>query len=103
MIVKAALLVIVATAASATRATAAYVVFVASFASIEQATVDFISLDFDIAGMDFGFKNVKGIMTIGQNFYIFYFDGPWEQIFYGEFDGKRKKRVLVKIIGEQSI
>ena len=26
--------------------------------------------------------------------------GPWEQIFYGEFDGKRKKRVLVKIIGD---
>ena len=26
--------------------------------------------------------------------------GPWEKIFYGEFDGKRKKRVLVKIIGE---
>jgi secondary thiamine-phosphate synthase enzyme len=26
--------------------------------------------------------------------------GPWEQIFYGEFDGKRTKRVLVKIIGE---
>jgi secondary thiamine-phosphate synthase enzyme len=26
--------------------------------------------------------------------------GPWEQIFYGEFDGRRKKRVLVKIIGE---
>jgi len=25
--------------------------------------------------------------------------GPWEQIFYGEFDGKRRKRVLVKIIG----
>lgn len=25
--------------------------------------------------------------------------GPWEQIFYGEFDGKRKKRVMVKIIG----
>ncbi len=25
--------------------------------------------------------------------------GPWEQLFYGEFDGKRKKRVLVKIIG----
>lgn len=25
--------------------------------------------------------------------------GPWEQIFYGEFDGKRKKRILVKIIG----
>ena len=26
--------------------------------------------------------------------------GPWEQIFYGEFDGKRNKRVLVKLIGE---
>ena len=26
--------------------------------------------------------------------------GPWEQIYYGEFDGKRRKRVLVKIIGE---
>lgn len=26
--------------------------------------------------------------------------GPWEQIFYGEFDGKRRKRVLVKIIGD---
>ncbi len=26
--------------------------------------------------------------------------GPWEQIFYGEFDGKREKRVLVKVIGE---
>ena len=26
--------------------------------------------------------------------------GPWESIFYGEFDGQRSKRVLVKIIGE---
>jgi secondary thiamine-phosphate synthase enzyme len=26
--------------------------------------------------------------------------GPWERIFYGEFDGQRKKRVLIKIIGE---
>jgi secondary thiamine-phosphate synthase enzyme len=26
--------------------------------------------------------------------------GPWEQLFYGEFDGKRRKRILVKIIGE---
>ena len=26
--------------------------------------------------------------------------GPWEQIFYGEFDGKRRKRVMVKIIGD---
>ncbi len=27
--------------------------------------------------------------------------GPWEQIFYGEFDGQRRKRVLIKIIGEK--
>ena len=26
--------------------------------------------------------------------------GPWEQVFYGEFDGQRKKRILVKVIGE---
>ena len=26
--------------------------------------------------------------------------GPWKQVFYGEFDGRRRKRVLVKIIGE---
>ena len=26
--------------------------------------------------------------------------GPWEQVFYGEFDGRRKKRVLIKIIGD---
>jgi secondary thiamine-phosphate synthase enzyme len=26
--------------------------------------------------------------------------GPWEQIFYGEFDGRRKKRVLIKVLGE---
>ena len=26
--------------------------------------------------------------------------GPWEQIFYGEFDGRRRKRVLVKLVGE---
>ncbi|MDD4059854.1 MAG: YjbQ family protein [Kiritimatiellae bacterium] len=26
--------------------------------------------------------------------------GPWEQIFYGEFDGRRPKRILIKIIGE---
>ena len=28
--------------------------------------------------------------------------GPWEQIFYGEFDGMRKKRIMIKIIGEQA-
>ena len=26
--------------------------------------------------------------------------GPWEQVFYGEFDGQRKKRIIVKVIGE---
>ena len=26
--------------------------------------------------------------------------GPWEQIFYGEFDGRRRKRILIKVIGE---
>jgi len=26
--------------------------------------------------------------------------GPWEQVYYGEFDGRRRKRVIVKIIGE---
>lgn len=29
--------------------------------------------------------------------------GPWERIFYGEFDGRRRKRVLVKIIGESDV
>jgi hypothetical protein len=29
--------------------------------------------------------------------------GPWEQIFYGEFDGRRNKRVLVKVIGELTL
>src|SRR4030067_194981 len=29
--------------------------------------------------------------------------GPWEQIFYGEFDGRRKKRVLVKIVGGENL
>ena len=28
--------------------------------------------------------------------------GPWEQIFYGEFDGRRRKRVLIKILGDES-
>lgn len=40
-------------------------------------------------------REVVVAVTLGK------FDfGPWEQIFYGEFDGQRKKRVLVKIIGE---
>lgn len=37
------------------------------------------------------------VVSVTDNDFDF---GPWEQIFYGEFDGKRKKRVLVKIIGE---
>ncbi len=40
-------------------------------------------------------REVVGAVTAGD------FDfGPWEQIFYGEFDGGRRKRVLIKIIGE---
>lgn len=41
-----------------------------------------------------GREVVVGITTGKLDF------GPWEQIFYGEFDGRRRKRVLVKIIGE---
>jgi secondary thiamine-phosphate synthase enzyme len=37
------------------------------------------------------------VVAITKGFLDF---GPWEQIFYGEFDGRRRKRVLVKIIGE---
>ena len=40
-------------------------------------------------------REVVVAMTNGQLDF-----GPWEQIFYGEFDGRRRKRVLVKIIGE---
>ena len=40
-------------------------------------------------------REVVVAITKGQLDY-----GPWEQIFYGEFDGKRPKRVLVKVIGE---
>ena len=42
----------------------------------------------------FGREVVVAITDGGLDF------GPWEQIFYGEFDGRRRKRVLVKIIGE---
>jgi secondary thiamine-phosphate synthase enzyme len=40
-------------------------------------------------------REVVGAITKGRLDF-----GPWEQIFYGEFDGRRKKRVLVKVIGE---
>lgn len=40
-------------------------------------------------------REVVGAMTKGKLDF-----GPWEQIFYGEFDGNRSKKVLVKIIGE---
>ncbi len=39
----------------------------------------------------------EGVVAITEGRLDF---GPWEQIFYGEFDGRRKKRVLVKVIGE---
>lgn len=39
----------------------------------------------------------KSVVTITEGKLDF---GTWEQIFYGEFDGRRKKRVLVKMIGE---
>ena len=41
-----------------------------------------------------GREVVVAITSSGLDF------GPWEQIFYGEFDGRRRKRVLIKIIGE---
>ena len=37
---------------------------------------------------------LDGFVELAENF------GTWEQILYGEFDGRRRKRVLVKIIGE---
>ena len=40
-------------------------------------------------------REVVVAVTVGQLDF-----GPWEQIFYGEFDGRRRKRVLVKIIGD---
>jgi secondary thiamine-phosphate synthase enzyme len=40
-------------------------------------------------------REVVGAITEGKLDF-----GPWEQIFYGEFDGRRRKRVLVKVIGE---
>jgi thiamine phosphate synthase YjbQ (UPF0047 family) len=40
-------------------------------------------------------REVVGAITQGKLDF-----GPWEQIFYGEFDGKRPKRVLVKVLGE---
>ena len=40
-------------------------------------------------------REVVGAVTAGRLDF-----GPWEQIFYGEFDGRRPKRVLVKVIGE---
>jgi secondary thiamine-phosphate synthase enzyme len=40
-------------------------------------------------------REVVVVVTVGRLDF-----GPWEQIFYGEFDGRRRKRVLVKVIGE---
>jgi len=55
-------------------------------------------------GEDNGFAHLwrtimgREVVVSVQNFELEL--GPWEEIFYGEFDGKRRKRVLVKIIGE---
>jgi len=58
----------------------------------------------NLTGEDNGDAHIKR-QVMGREVVIAITDGkldfgPWEQIFYGEFDGRRKKRVLVKIIGE---
>jgi secondary thiamine-phosphate synthase enzyme len=58
----------------------------------------------NLTGEDNGHAHVKRTLT-GREVVVAVTNGeldfgPWEQIFYGEFDGQRKKRVLVKIIGE---
>ncbi|GAB4165534.1 MAG: secondary thiamine-phosphate synthase enzyme YjbQ [Geothermobacteraceae bacterium] len=58
----------------------------------------------NLTGEDNGDAHVKRTL-MGREVVVAITDGrldfgPWEQIFYGEFDGRRKKRVLVKIIGE---
>ncbi|MCL2102879.1 MAG: secondary thiamine-phosphate synthase enzyme YjbQ [Syntrophorhabdaceae bacterium] len=58
----------------------------------------------NLAGEDNGDAHLKR-QVMGREVVVAITDGrldfgPWEQIFYGEFDGKRRKRVLVKIIGE---
>jgi secondary thiamine-phosphate synthase enzyme len=55
-------------------------------------------------GKDNGDAHLKR-QVMGREVVVAITDGrfdlcPWEQIFYGEFDGRRRKRVLVKIIGE---
>ena len=45
-----------------------------------------------------GRSSRKAGMVVGDSGYLHF--APWEQIFYGEFDGNRPKRVLVKIIGD---
>ncbi|MEE8592963.1 MAG: secondary thiamine-phosphate synthase enzyme YjbQ [Candidatus Bipolaricaulota bacterium] len=59
--------------------------------------------DHNLTGEDNGDAHLKR-QVMGRSVTVAitngHFDfGPWEQIFYGEFDGRRKKRVLVKIIG----
>ena len=58
----------------------------------------------NLTGEDNGDSHLKrtimgreGVVAVSEGKLDF---GPWEQIFYGEFDGRRRKRVLVKIIGE---
>ena len=54
-----------------------------------------IQMPQDVAALVARFPRIVEVVTEGRLDF-----GPWEQIFYGEFDGRRKKRVLVKIIGE---
>ncbi len=60
--------------------------------------------DHNLTGEDNGDAHLKRTV-MGREVVVAITDGeldfgPWEQIFYGEFDGKRKKRIMVKIIGE---
>ena len=61
---------------------------------------DPLFLGLSVNGCDISIRQVMGrevVVAITRGQLDF---GPWKQIFYGEFDGGRRKRVLVKIIGE---
>ena len=58
----------------------------------------------NLTGVDNGDAHIK-LQVFGREVVVAITEGkldfgPWEQIFYGEFDGRRRKRVLVKVIGE---
>jgi thiamine phosphate synthase YjbQ (UPF0047 family) len=70
------------------------------------ARMDFVNITGDVekAVADSGVREgpcLVNAMHITASVFINDDDfGPWEQVFYGEFDGRRPKRVLVKVIGE---